>query len=265
MDAVDWTCPAETEARAGTTPRISEYFMAGFRTPEQMDTLWSHGWRRLGFNFMCYSFAADLGPLLVVQPLRVPLCQTQLRRSQRRILRKNSDLTVKVGVTRLDRERDQLFQQHKRRFRTSIPESLKEFLGPCAGERPCQNVEVAVFGRDRLLAASYLDVGKEGAASLYAMFALSEARRSLGIYTMLLEIAYARTQGCRYYYSGYAFHEPSYLDYKKQFAGMEWYDWRGNWLPLNRLCGPARSQGQPPRPAATAPAGAGGASAVSLL
>ena len=44
----------------------------------------------------------------------------------------------------------------------------------------------------------------------------------------------ARKRGCRYYYHGYAFHEPSHYDYKKRLNATEWLDWEGNWLPLDR-------------------------------
>ena len=66
------------------------------------------------------------------------------------------------------------------------------------------------------------------------MFDPDESRRSLGVYTILLAIERARSMGQRHYYPGYASREPSPYDYKKNFAGLEEYDWRGRWLPLGR-------------------------------
>ena len=51
---------------------------------------------------------------------------------------------------------------------------------------------------------------------------------------MLLEIEFAQQLGCRYYYPGYAFREPSHYDYKKQFSGLEIYDWAGRWVSCQR-------------------------------
>jgi len=38
---------------------------------------------------------------------------------------------------------------------------------------------------------------------------------------------FAQERGCRYYDPGYARHETSPYEYKKQFAGLEWFDWDG--------------------------------------
>ena len=127
-----------------------------------------------------------------------------------------------------------MFERHRRRFRENIPPSLEAFLGPAPGVTPCPMIEVAAYLGGRLVAASYLDLGREGVSSVYGMFDPTCARRSLGIATMLWELEFLRGRGGRYYYPGYAYHSPSSLDYKKQFAGLEWYDWRGHWLPLAR-------------------------------
>ena len=66
------------------------------------------------------------------------------------------------------------------------------------------------------------------------MFDLAESKRSLGIYTMILEIMYAIEKKKKYYYPGYAYEKPSFYEYKKKFDNVEFYDWQsGIWLPLN--------------------------------
>jgi arginine-tRNA-protein transferase len=51
---------------------------------------------------------------------------------------------------------------------------------------------------------------------------------------MLEAIRYSRELGRKYYYPGYAYHEQSVYDYKKNFAGSEFYDWVGEWKPYER-------------------------------
>ena len=75
------------------------------------------------------------------------------------------------------------------------------------------------------------------------MFDPSESRRSLGVYTILLAVELSRRLGSLYYYPGYASREPSPYDYKRNFHGLEEYDWRGRWLPVARRTG----QSQPRR------------------
>ena len=57
------------------------------------------------------------------------------------------------------------------------------------------------------------------------MFDLKESKRSLGIYTMILEMLYAKEKKKKFYYPGYAYETPSFFDYKKKFDNTEYYDW----------------------------------------
>ena len=58
--------------------------------------------------------------------------------------------------------------------------------------------------------------------------------RRVGIFTMLKEIEYAIAAGKRYYYHGYAYEGESFYDYKKKFNAVEYFDWAGNWLSLEK-------------------------------
>ena len=61
------------------------------------------------------------------------------------------------------------------------------------------------------------------------MFHPEESSRRLGIFTMLLELDWAQQNGMTFYYPGYAYREPSHYDYKKEFRGLEYYDWN-KWI-----------------------------------
>jgi leucyl-tRNA---protein transferase len=90
---------------------------------------------------------------------------------------------------------------------------------------------VAVRRAGVLVAASYLDVGREGASSVYACFDPDESARSLGTATFLWEIAYAQRRGCRYLYPGYVYDVASPYDYKKRLGALEAFDWT-LWRPF---------------------------------
>ena len=114
-----------------------------------------------------------------------------------------------------------------------MPDSLEDFLGAEPSIGPCLNLEVGLYHHDRLVAASYMDVGASAVSSIYGFFDPAEEPRSLGIATMLAEIQWAQERGCQYYYPGYAYAQPSHYDYKKQFKGLEAFDWN-HWLPHPR-------------------------------
>ncbi|MBN2506912.1 MAG: arginine-tRNA-protein transferase [Verrucomicrobia bacterium] len=216
---------------------VDESFVAFSVSPRRLDVLWRRGWRHFGPQFARYSYRRWYHRVLPVRPLRIHLERCVLSRSHRRILRRNRDLDVAIRSPVIDEERRQLFEEHKARFATQVPDSLDNFLGPALEVYPCELMEVSARLDNRLVAASYLDVGWCSVYSVYGMFSLAEARRSLGIATMLWEMAYARERGARYYYLGYIFGAPSVLDYKKQFTGLQAYDWRQRWRPVTRRIG----------------------------
>jgi len=212
-------------------PRIHEYFEAAQVPPEHMDTLWAEGWRHFGALFVRYSTREE-EQTRRVQPLRVRVQEFCPSKSQRRVMQRNVDLRLRVQPTVIDDERRRLFEAHARRFTENVPESIEEFLGQQPASVPCVNMELALYAGDRLVAASYLDLGRLAVSSVYAMFDPAESKRGLGTCTALWEIQYARERRSRYYYPGYAYHESSALDYKKSFRPAEWFDWKGSWHPL---------------------------------
>jgi arginine-tRNA-protein transferase len=211
-----------------------EYFLCWRVGPRGLDELWAEGWRHFGGVFFRYRLWQHGGRRLTVTPLRVDLERFTPSRSQRRVMACNRDLRVETRPTELDAELRRMFRLHRLRFREQVPDSLDDFLSPSPASLPCRNETIRVYAGARLVAAHFLDIGAEANSSVYSMFDPAESRRSLGVYTILLAALYTRSTGRRHYYPGYATREPSPYDYKKNFAGLEEFDWRGRWLPLAR-------------------------------
>ncbi len=198
-----------------------------------MDQAWASGWRHFGRHFFRYSTQrAQDGELQTIMPLRIDLASCTFTKSQRRVLNKNADLRTEIVPAVIDGELRALFQRHKQRFTHNIPDTLETFLGPDPARGPCECRMVRVFDGLSLIAASYLDVGQQSASSVYGLFEPEYSKRSLGIFTLLLEIQHCRAANLRWLYSGYATRESSVYDYKKQFRSTQHLDWsKGEWLP----------------------------------
>jgi arginine-tRNA-protein transferase len=209
-----------------------QYFEASYVSPRQLDILWAHGWRHFGTYFYRYWINLTEEGIRHVLPLRIRLSDFTLSESQRRIRRRNQDLRVVIQPTVIDTATLVLFERHKQRFTRNIPDSIYSFLSHEPASVPCRNEEIAVYDGERLVAKSFLDLGNQATSSVYGIFDPEYAKRSLGIFTMLLEIAYSQSRGDTFYYPGYAYHEPSHYDYKKRFTALEWFDWQGHWHPL---------------------------------
>lgn len=208
---------------------INEAFEADRATPAQMDTLWANGWRHFGTHFFRYNLGMVGDDIRLVTPLRIRLSEFSFSKSQRRVLRDNSDLTVKIEPLAIDCDAEALFHRHKARFENHQPESIYEFITTHADGSPCETKQIKVFDSDALVAVSYFDVGERACSGVYAIFEPSESKRGLGIFTMLKEIEFAIERRDEFYYQGYAYEGESFYDYKKRFRGTEVYDWNGRW------------------------------------
>jgi arginine-tRNA-protein transferase len=212
--------------------RNSRAILPNFSTTEDLDAFWEKDGDISEFFFR-YSTYKEGNSLFRIIPLRINLDNFLLRKSQQRIWRRNSDLEIQITPSFIDEQRRLLFSQHKERFKINIPDTLEDFLGDYPSFIPCKNLEFSLSYNGKIIAASYLDIGKKAVSSVYAMYNPEYSKRSLGIYTMLLEIMYAKKQGFQFYYHGYATIESSEYDYKRRFNCLEYYDWLQNiWLPL---------------------------------
>lgn len=210
---------------------INEAFEAEHVTPEQMDLLLADGWRRFGTKFHRYNLNIYQEEIVRVVPLRVRLADFRFSKSQRRVLRRNEDLRFDLIPADITEEIHELFDAHKDRFRSDAPDSIYTFLSREPGV-PCPTYELTVRdGAAKLLAASFFDVGDISVSSIYGIFDPTEAKRGLGILTMLKEIEWALVNGKQYYYPGYAYDIDSFYDYKKRFSALESFDWAGHWSP----------------------------------
>lgn len=213
---------------------INEEFYTRHVSPQQLDWLLASGWRHFGEHFFRYNIGIHENELRLVLPLRVRLAKFEISKSQRRILRKNQDLRIVFRPIEITAEKENLFERHKQRFNHAVPDSLYDFLSTEPANVPSEALEVCVYERNKLLAASFFDVGAATVSAVCAMFEPSETSRSLGIFTMLLTIDFASKNGKTFYYPGYAYEGNSFYDYKKRFSALEEFDWRGDWKSFER-------------------------------
>ncbi|KAF0227731.1 MAG: arginine-tRNA-protein transferase, partial [bacterium] len=85
---------------------INEYFFCEQVNPELMDLLLAKGWRHFGSYFFRYE--TSVINKYSVTPLRIDLAKFQYSQSQKRLLRKNNDLTVIMRDAFIDQEKEDL-------------------------------------------------------------------------------------------------------------------------------------------------------------
>ena len=207
---------------------INEEFHAAEVEPAMLDLLLAEGWRHFGTHFFRYNYGIYENEIRRVLPLRIRVNDLRFSKSQRRVLNRNDDLQTEIIPLGITPELHNLFHRHKARFKSGVPDSMYDFVAR-EPNAPTDCRSVIVRENEKLVAASFFDVGRESVSSIYGIFDPEMRSRSLGIYTMLKEIEFARENAKPLYYHGYAYEGESFYDYKKRFGALEIFDWNGNW------------------------------------
>ncbi|MFN7589051.1 MAG: arginyltransferase [Planctomycetota bacterium] len=215
----------------------------GFRVAgmpgELYHELMDRGFRRSGDVF--YAMVCDDCRLCV--PIRVPVATFAPSKSQRRALRRNEDVTVQVGPPTFTPEKFALYRrylagQHGRgetagdgSDSTNGGEREDEFRASMYGA-VVDTVEVTYTLGDRLLATSLLDVCARSVSAVYHFYDPDEGARSLGVFSVLMEIEYTRQLGVPHYYLGYWIEGAKTMQYKANYRPHELLR-SGRWQPAN--------------------------------
>lgn len=213
----------------------------GFRVAgmpgELYHELMDRGFRRNGDVF--YAMVCDDCRLCV--PIRVPVATFAPSKSQRRALRKNEDVTVQVGPPAFTPEKFALYRrylagQHGRSEAdddgsdsANGSEREDEFRASMYGA-VVDTVEVTYTLGDRLLATSLLDVCSRSVSAVYHFYDPDEGARSLGVFSVLMEIEYTRQLGVPHYYLGYWIEGAKTMQYKANYRPHELLR-AGRWQP----------------------------------
>ena len=215
---------------------IFDEFYTDFIESEQLDSLLEIGFRHFGKYFFRYSHNYFQDKIVKVLPLRIRLENYRHSNSQKKIIKKNQFLQTNIIPCILNDEIHELFEIHSNRFEYGRPNSIYNFMNSEEPNNiPNQMFKVEVRNESKLLASSFLDIGKFATSSIYGMFHPDYYKYSLGIYTMLLEIEWSILNEKKFYYPGYVYTTPSFYDYKKQFYGLESFDFKtGMWFTYER-------------------------------
>ncbi len=203
----------------------------------QLDMYLSDGWFRMGQTiFTCFYLDIEEGIFPTIW-LRKPLKGAPFKKSHRKLIQKiESRFRVEVRQAHISPEKERLYDIHKLRFNGPVAASLHEALMDNATYDIYNSWEVAIYDEERLIAASFFDLGKTSAASIKGIFHPDYNKYSLGFYTMLKEIAFLQEQGFEYYYPGYFVIDYPKFDYKLRIGNLEYLATpEMKWLPMEAI------------------------------
>ena len=208
---------------------MEEVFLAFEFPPELYHDFMDCGFRRSGDLF----YRPICENCRECRAIRVPISDFQTSKSQRRVLRKNQDLTVTTKEPQFTEEKFRIFRDYSEFQHNSDPEDSPEGFRNHLYVSPVTTLEFEYRLADRLVAVSIADVCSGSLSSVYAYYDPEFSERSLGTFSALWEILSCRGKGIPYYYIGFYIRDCPSMSYKARFRQHEIlspeYEWiRGN-------------------------------------
>jgi len=205
--------------------------------PEELDAYLARGWYRMGQTIFTTHFLCFGEQFYSAVWVRLPLRGYSFRKSLRKIIRRvQRDFTVSFQPAQIDRDKEHLYRRYKAAFPGMLAPSLSDSLLDGEEFNIYDTYEVTVHDGERLIAASFFDLGQDSIASIMGIYDPAYSKYSLGIFTMLMEIAFAQENHYEYYYPGYVVPGYTRFDYKLRIGDVSYYDLAArDWLPYGQL------------------------------
>ncbi len=205
--------------RRATTVFIDPYFP---KDKELHGTLLQRGFRRSG-DYVYRPLCKDCQACISV---RVPVNSFQPRRSQKRVWKKNQDLTVNATSNKFKPAHFDLYcrylaSRHKGgNMENPTSKDYMDFLTSSWSE----TIFYEFWLQKQLLGIAVIDPVEDALSAVYTFFDPDYAERSLGVYAILWEIELAKQIKLEWLYLGFWIKECQKMSYKTEYQPLEFYD-----------------------------------------
>lgn len=157
-------------------------------------------------------------------PVRIPVTRYRPNRTQRKVWRRNTDLTARIVPAVAVREHYILFRQYlsSRHADGGMADMRFGDYRAMIEDTPVDSFLVEFRDQSNaLLAVCLSDRMSDGYSLVYSFFLPSEAARSLGVYVVQWHVAHALQEGLPNVYLGYWIEDSRKMAYKASFRPLE--------------------------------------------
>ena len=194
---------------------------------EKLDSLLDRGYRRSGpflYRTRCPACSA-------CEPTRIDIREFSPTRSMRRVLnRGDRDLQIRIAAPSVDTDRIDLFNRHRLERSLSREQGVvdeSDYSGFLV-DTICNTREISYWLDDQLVGIATSDIGRESISLVYCYFDPAASGYSVGTYSILKHIEFARQWQMRYVYLGMYVSSNSHLNYKGRFLPQYRFQ-QGSW------------------------------------
>ena len=162
--------------------------------------------------------------------VRIPVREFKPNKTQRKIFKRNADLTAQECPPEASTEQYALFKTYISARHLDGDMALMEESDYTAmvEETPVQTAMVEFRDQDQhLVCAVLIDRFDDGYSAIYSFFDTDLNARSLGTYMVLWLIEHTQMQGLDYLYLGYWVQGSRKMEYKRNFTPLEGFTSKG--------------------------------------
>jgi arginyl-tRNA--protein-N-Asp/Glu arginylyltransferase len=166
-------------------------------------------------------------------PTRIPVAEFSPRRSQRRVLAKNDDLTLRIEPASFQQHYYDLYASYlhgRHQDGDMFPPSIDQFRSFLLSQWSDTQFLCTYLG-DELLAVAVTDQQPKGLSAIYTFFDPTYASRSLGVFSVLSQIEVCRSLDLPHLYLGYWIKDSPKMRYKTEYRPVELFV-SGRWANL---------------------------------
>ncbi|MEJ2683287.1 MAG: arginyltransferase [Candidatus Sulfobium sp.] len=220
----DFPCPYLEDGRVASI----ECVIAEPGTVNIFDLFLAGGYRRLGnilYRNVCRNCTS-------CRPIRIRPALFRPGRSQKRTLRKDAEIRVKVPpFPTITNKKIRLYKEYllKKHGQEESTTDCEKLLAGLHYGYP-GSIEMDYYLDGRLVGVGIVDEGSDSLSSNYFYYDPECLDRSLGVFSILQEISLALSMKKQFYYLGFYIEEISRMSYKKFFRPNEVLEkgrWRG--------------------------------------
>lgn len=197
-------------------------------SPVLVDQILQSGFRRSGFCFYktaCKSCSRCLG-------FRLPLKSFQLSTSQKKVLRKNKNVSLQVGQPNPNKIKEKIYleYQYQQHFQKPMvgfekeefhSEQVIDVMHRQMYQNIFNSVEMELYLEDQLMSFAIFDIGNRSLSAVYSVFDPKFYKLSPGQLMILRSIEWATYMQYQYYYLGVFIAEHFKMNYKSNYQPAE--------------------------------------------
>lgn len=198
--------------------QITHYKIIDDCTSNQTQELVERGYRRFGKMY----FRPICSTCHECQSIKIDVDNYSFSKSEKRVIKKAKDITIYIQTPQLTQEHLDLFEKYhlfmkNKKGWTYQKTTPDHYYNSFVSGHEDFGFEVLYYDKDKLIGVDLIDILEDGISSIYFYYDPMYSNLSMGKYSLLMQIKFAKEANKKWIYLGYYVENCSSLNYKADY------------------------------------------------